>query len=238
MEKKRSGPIRQVPTVWEHDGNRWIVAFDLMKIAGLIRCVGVSIRLDIDGRDLSAAPRPLTTTLLRTFPFDSYLRSAMQKEAQRQLDMGEDWLGLGDASVVQQTYPAGELLLHGGAPMAPEVADRVRRLVIELGIPNFFEQRAGEAERTARPPGRPVKHGPAVLERIARLWLEAVNERGSASPIKDVANALGRDYSRNVVAKLVMKCRKEGLLPPVGWDEPWPAEENDAERTEGHEKHP
>ena len=52
-----------------------------------------------------------------------------------------------------------------------------------------------------------------MLETVAQIYREA-DRAGSHRPTRDVEDALGL-HSRSIAAKLVMRCREEGLLPPV-----------------------
>ena len=71
------------------------------------------------------------------------------------------------------------------------------------------QQAAGSFSAPGHKAGRPPKYSPAELELVAKAYHEAYTS-GSPSPTKDVAEKLG--LRRNLAAKLVMKCRRAGLL--------------------------
>jgi len=252
MDPWREGEIRKVSRIWrdiQEQDAPWLVVFALTRVGGRMRCVGMEMRSYV-GNPMSDEdavradafeeefPRlPVTTTRLRRLQFSGLLRYALREEERRMREVGDDWLDVVDVPQVRAEYEVDGITLSGPEPPDADLVERVHQTIVDLGIPAYYEGRADDLERAPRPRGRPRKHTDADLRRVAKLWLHT-EKAGSPSPTLDVATAFG--YTRNVAAKLVMRCRKPtvGLLPPVGWEGPWPAEEDEPERMGEHEEHP
>lgn len=139
------------------------------------------------------SPRPLRTETLRDLPLGRQLQEARGEVARRIGRLAE---AISD--------------LHLAAQREAGNTEAVLRL--EQYKEELTEARASIVAESKRP-GRPRKYDRPMLEAVARLYREA-HRSGSPRPTRDVEEALGLG-SRSIAAKLVMKCREEGLLPPA-----------------------
>jgi len=218
--------VVKVSRVWHSpDGEPWLVTFDLAELGGRPECIGISLRSYLalrtpsdegqtSGRErLQAVWEPLD---LDPEEFGRLLQG--EAEAQGEHTSGEFMEVLKSAprrltAVRYRSLPLADVLQrarrgtgsflralnevrarHGGT-----VDDGAETLAAQLDLPH------------GRPKGR-SRHTQSELKDVAALYTGAVSE-DRPSPTKDVADALG--MTRNVAAKLVMKCRREGLLPPA-----------------------
>jgi hypothetical protein len=172
----------------------WYVAFLLVEVAGRLECVGMDIRpLDDD------AIRPLRAATLRELPFASVLAMARREESEALAHRAQWW----------KTLPAPDSPADAEAAPGPRVVVEPDDAHILALIDERMAALIGPPEHKV---GRHARYTRADLEDVARRYREAY-ARGSDSPTKDVANEL--EWSRDAVAKLVMRCRKIGLLGPT-----------------------
>ena len=136
-------------------------------------------------------PHPLRAATLRELPFARLLSEVRAQIAERKPKLGLP--GIAERLEFER---------RAAQPDAEAVG------VLEAWLAADHELR--EAFRTGkRRPGHPAAYSDAHLEMVADLYRDAFSQ-GSSSPTKDVATALG--VTRNVAAKLVMRCRRARLL--------------------------
>ena len=180
-----------VAHVWRSpDGQEWAVTFLLVEIEGRIECVGVDVRSSAD--DATAAPTPLRALTLRKLPFADVLARARRERAQELAGEAKWW----------QTYPHPESKFGAKVKADPLTA---------LAKGAWAARQAARLDPPDQKGGRRPKHTMAELEAVAAIYSDACD--WTTAPTKEVAMVL--EVKVNVAAKLVMKCRRVGLLGPT-----------------------
>jgi len=174
-------------------------------------------------------PQVLQAKTMRGFPFAAVLTAARKYLAEhaREFDVPR-WIffrvpeeGLGERDRLFQDSSASIMLGHERdanhvidlfLPDGGVVADALKRWVEATEL-----LQDGPSVEERRRPGRPSKYSRAKLETVAALYTEALHS-GSPYPTAVVLRQLAEQdpaITRNIVAKLVMRCRKLGLLGPT-----------------------
>lgn len=229
----------------DDDGGPWVAIFDFTMIAGRLQCVGLELRSflrdEVDPGDgaysayWEGEPVSYVKMVERAEPniYSEQDLAGLRPEfrpdcrGEKHPLLEHDSLGAEtDASASPQMVPRPLLAtILRQLPLADVVA-RTRQDAAELNWdPPQEILDAGEAALDAwlascealwapkrRPDGRVAKYSHEDLEHVAAIYARAC-ELGSTSPTKDVGQAIG--VNRNQAAKLVMKCRRAGLIQPV-----------------------
>ena len=201
------------------------MTFDLAELAGRPECIGMSVRSYLALRPSSDEGQSVGDEVLQAVwePLDldyEEFGRLLQGESEHQ---GEHTSGEPIEVLKSAPRPLTAVTLRS-LPFA-DVLQRARRATSGfLRTLNELRARHGGtvddgastlATQLDLPHGLPKgrrKHTQSELEDVAALYIAAVID-DRPSPTKDVADALG--MTRNVAAKLVMRCRREGLLPPA-----------------------
>ncbi len=144
-------------------------------------------------------PRPLRAATLRELPLArvlAHLRQQMAEETEERdlprSDLFVDW------TKEPEHQPERQQWLEGEAQAQYELA---------VAAQKGFSEELHEPQTQSG--GRPRKYSRAYLQRVADLYRRAWTE-GEPGPTKYVASRLG--VSRDLAGKLVMRCRRDGLL--------------------------
>jgi hypothetical protein len=218
----------------DKDGRPWLVILDFTMIAGRLQCVGMEMRSFLrDEVDISEDDDP--EDFPATYPVywegepGTIFPEVPADRGFALLPPGSGVLGrkvdAKDLLAMSRPGPLQATVLRQ-LPLA-DVCTRMRRqggswadgfppmTVFESGtLDDWLEERKAAWAPKTRRGGRVAKYSHSDLEQVAAIYSEAY-ESGSNSPTKDVAEQLA--ITRNQAAKLVMKCRKSGLLGPVPW---------------------
>lgn len=232
--RRREAEVFQVSAIWRpDDGPPWDVTFKIVELAGRLECVGVEV--------CSFVSLPSRTPGSNVDTYERYLSLPLtegEEESPWPAPGGEPRTiggmlgefrggsapeGMGApvplrASMLR-ALPFGHLFRKAMA--ARSWTQEINAAMVD-SCPWTPERDAAEKaffmdeeERWKAPPSRPGRrphYGAADLERVAACY-SAAFAAGSDSPTKDVSERLG--IPRSSAAKLVMKCRKQGLLAPT-----------------------
>lgn len=132
----------------------------------------------------------------------------LRTETLRDLPLGAELKRL-RAELAERTGSLGEALVDLHLAVEREAANESAVSELEGWKESLSQARSAMSSLPKRP-GRPAKYDRALLERVAAIYTEAYRT-GSYSPTQDVCDVLGLG-SRDVAGKLVMKCRRAGLL--------------------------
>jgi len=238
----RRNEVVRASYVWrDAEGQPWLLTFAFAELRGRLECVGMELRSYLaveaeEGEDRYPAlwtGEPIDAAQVAAASVASALAGEEARPHPLEKHDPEALLSgaAADSGMMPRPLRAGTLR---GLPLA-DVITRVRRqqAAAYRGEADYFEMppRAvianGEAaiERwtskgaeaftpAERKGGRPARWTRADLERAAAVY-RAAYASGSSSPTKAVAEAL--DTTRNMAAKLVMRCRdpRVGLLGPT-----------------------
>jgi hypothetical protein len=228
----RRGEIVKLSHLWRApNGHPWLVTFELTEMSGRLECVGMSIRsyvlgivrehgepeqVLVDLKPDDAAESEGLWSVLYELALDAGVPSKLASESAEEQQAALDEIEAGEpfrphalTALTLRRLPFGDVLQRARRESAQDAlrwADHTDDPGREL---REWAERVEQPH--ARRPGRQAKYNRADLERVAALQRAAA--RHSASPTKDVAEVLG--VTRNVAAKLIMRCRREGLLPPA-----------------------
>lgn len=244
MAVLRPREIASRAVLWRDNGGRpWLVVLQFTMVAGRLECVGMEIRsfLHEDAyEDVEVPDERDPKDGLPSGIYPAYWGGELEASS-LPLDDGYSVLAW---NLADRHVAAEDLTVSGPHPLRAttlrqlplaDVSTRMRR---QQNVPSnewpavavtdllgwaqevdgpfsdwWKEHKAAWAPKMRRG-GRVAKYSQSDLEQVAAIYSEAY-ESGSNSPTKDVAEQLA--ITRNQAAKLVMKCRKGGLLGPVPW---------------------
>jgi len=211
----------------EHAGP-WLVTFDFAEIAGRVECVGVSVRSYI--RSAAEGPEHTYPAYWDGEPvgYQWFVEHAYRTERHPLEKSDQDALDAEAAAdpgmvprvlraATMREFPFGDVLRRVLEKVTREYLDEMMPpdVVLEAGDEAIEEWQA-ESEAAFRQRSRrgvkEARYSDDDLENVATVYRSAF-EAGSKSPTKDVATSLGFPYSS--AAKLVMRCRRRGLLGPT-----------------------
>jgi hypothetical protein len=205
----------------------WLVTFDFAEIAGRVECVGVSVRSYI--HDRAEGPEGVYPAYWDGEPvgyqwFVDHLGS--ERHPLEELDRDAlDAEAAADPGMVPRVLRAATMRELPFGDVLRRVLDKVTReyldemmppdTVLEAGdegIREWQDECAGAFRQRSRRGVKEARYSDDDLRKVAAVYSGAF-EAGSKTPTKDVAASLGFPYSS--AAKLVMRCRRRGLLGPT-----------------------
>lgn len=182
------------------DGQEWQLTFTLAEVSGRRECIAFEIKSAVGNidhvlgefhSDHAGEVSVLSATVLRDMRFTSELALAQRETAALHGAAAEM-----AARAAEQRVPPGE------------TRDEIR----EAHIANGEREAAFVEAPLGTKSGRRTKYVREDFERVAAAYKAAFAE-GSTSPTADVARQLGLGH--NQTAKIVQRCRRDGLLDPA-----------------------
>lgn len=179
----------------------WLVDFYLTDLDGKLECVGMTVRSFVLPEERDPA------FLWGAVPDDSAALPPMSSKDARALRRRSD-------KVIPRPLRSAVLradLLGKMLPALQAEAKKTLESLVAQWTP--LGQVEVNVDLSAHRLGRPRKYERADLEAVAASFTKA-SARGSSTPYKDVVRELDFVKNRGVAGKLIMECRRIGLLPP------------------------
>lgn len=201
--------------VWTNpkDGTEWLVDFYLTELDGKFECVGMTVRSFVLPAERGTEKHP--NYQWGALPAESMDLTQVWGEAADMHRRGGEITPTPLRTAVLRADLLGKMLPTMVAEVSKDMnalADRYESLAVP------FAAEATRGRRIAQEPmepstsrgGRPRKYTREDLERAAEVFKLA--QFTSPAPYKIVAQELGLK-NRGVAGKLILECRKQGLLP-------------------------